>query len=86
MTYWKARTRTKGKISGALVGSLGKQVEDYARTNPDLKPLVSQFDASHDWPQAEVIAMLNEVMATWPGGGLVQATYCQFRPESGAEF
>ncbi len=77
MTYWKARGRTNGEIPGALVGSLGKQVEDYASTNPNLKPLVSRFDASHDWPQAEVIALLNVVMETWPGGGPVQATYNQ---------
>ncbi len=78
LSYWQARARTDGKIPGALVASLAKPVEQYAENYPRLKTLVSRFDASHDWLQADVVALLDEILQIAPEGLPLVARFNQY--------
>ncbi|MHB9081088.1 MAG: M56 family metallopeptidase [Pirellulaceae bacterium] len=68
-TKWQALARADGKIPGALIGHVREQVENFIKQSPDseaakkLAALRGRFDVSHDWTQAEVVALLDEVTA-----------------------
>lgn len=73
---WQASARTDGKIPGALIGRLHAMVRYFISLNKDDKAghdyavrfekLLPRFDASHDWTQAEAVALLNDVAAIHP--------------------
>ncbi|MGZ0173877.1 MAG: hypothetical protein ACKVHE_30575, partial [Planctomycetales bacterium] len=66
---WQAHARTDGKIPGAWVGQLGEWVKYFIELNdggalaPKFKTLLPRFDATHDWTQADAVALLNDVGA-----------------------
>jgi hypothetical protein len=66
---WKARSRTDGKIPGALVGQVAKTLDDFVRHYPDneatprLAAIRPMFDASHDWNPADAVALLDDMTA-----------------------
>ena len=66
---WQANARTDGKIPGALMGHVAKTLDDFVKQYPDneatpkLAAIRPKFDASHDWNQIDVVALLDEVTA-----------------------
>lgn len=66
---WEASARTDGKIPGALIGHVAREVDNFIKQYPDdektpkLAALRPRFDASHDWTQAEVVALLDDITA-----------------------
>lgn len=66
---WKARSRTDGKIPGALIGQVAKTLDDFVRHYPDneatprLAAIRPMFDASHDWNPADAVALLDDMTA-----------------------
>ncbi len=73
---WQDSARTDGKIPGALIGELAEQVDSFIKQYPDdkvspkLAAVRPKLDASRDWTQAEVVAVLDEIagIATAPLG------------------
>lgn len=66
---WQARARTDGKIPGALIGHVARELENFIGQKPDsdeakrLAEMRSRIDASRDWTPAEVVALLDDVTA-----------------------
>ena len=64
---FQALARTDGKIPGALIGRLATQVDLFLKQVPGeekslaLAAIRPRLDATHDWPQAEVIAIFDEI-------------------------
>jgi beta-lactamase regulating signal transducer with metallopeptidase domain len=67
---WQARARTDGKIPGALIGQIAKEIDVFLKQSPanekspKLASLRPRLDSSHDWTQAEAIALLDEITDT----------------------
>ena len=66
---WQAGARTDGKIPGGLIGELARTMDDAVKQITDagvsakLAALRPRLDASRDWTQAEVVALLDEITA-----------------------
>ncbi len=66
---WQASARTDGKIPGALIGHVAREVDGFVKQSPDseeskkLAALRPRIDASRDWAQAEVVALLDDITA-----------------------
>ncbi|HKD37057.1 MAG TPA: M56 family metallopeptidase, partial [Pirellulales bacterium] len=66
---WQANARTDGKIPGALIGQLAQEVDSFLKQypkddkSPKLAAVRSRLDASHDWSQADVVAVLDDITA-----------------------
>ena len=66
---WRANARTDGKIPGALIGHVAKEVESFLEQHPRdekaprLAALRPRLDASHDWTQADVVSLLDDITA-----------------------
>jgi len=66
---WQANARTDGKIPGALIGHLAREIDSFLKQYPkdekapSLAALRPRLDASHDWTQADVVALLDEITA-----------------------
>lgn len=66
---WQASARTDGRIPGALIGQLAETVDQFIKeypkdeAAPKLAAVRPRLDASRDWMQAEVIALLDEITA-----------------------
>jgi beta-lactamase regulating signal transducer with metallopeptidase domain len=66
---WQASARTDGKIPGALIGQLTRDIDTFVKQYPDneksplLTTLRPRLDASHDWTQADAVALLNDITA-----------------------
>jgi len=66
---WKSSARSDGKIPGALIGHVANTLDDFVKqypaneATPKFVALRSKFDKSHDWEQADVVALLDEVTA-----------------------
>ena len=64
---WQARARTDGKIPGALIGHVAMEVDNFLKQSPagemsaKLAALRPRLDSSHDWTQAEAIALLDDI-------------------------
>jgi hypothetical protein len=64
---WQARARTDGKIPGALIGHVAKEIDSFLKQYPadkkssKLAALHPRLDASHDWTPAEAIALLDDI-------------------------
>ncbi len=75
---WQASARTDGKIPGALIGLLARQVDNFLQQYPQdknsakLAALRPRLDASHDWEPSDVISLLDDITAlsTAPVGWL----------------
>jgi hypothetical protein len=68
MEQWRPLARSDGKIPGATVGSLRTHLEEYSIAFPKLRPLLDRLDANRDWPESEVIALLDEITNIAPSG------------------
>lgn len=85
-TKWLKYARTDGKIPGALIGKLEKEVKYFIRLNSEdesgselakrFKKTLPRFDATRDWPQEDVIALLDDLAAihSIPFNNLLQFT------------
>jgi beta-lactamase regulating signal transducer with metallopeptidase domain len=66
---WQANARTDGKIPGALIGQLARTTDDAVKQTNDvdvsakLAALRPRLDASRDWTQADVVALLDDLTA-----------------------
>jgi beta-lactamase regulating signal transducer with metallopeptidase domain len=66
---WQASARTDGKIPGALIGQLAGAIDSYLKDYPKdknvpaLTALRPRLDASRDWNQADVVALLDDITA-----------------------
>ena len=66
---WQANARTDGKISGALIGHVAREIDHFVKRYPQdekapqLAALRPRLDASRDWTQAEVVALLDDITA-----------------------
>ena len=66
---WLANARTDGKIPGALIGQLARTTDDAVKQTNDanvsanLAALRPRLDASRDWTQADVVALLDDLTA-----------------------
>ncbi|MEQ1853357.1 MAG: hypothetical protein ABMA01_17400, partial [Chthoniobacteraceae bacterium] len=66
---WQASARTDGKIPGALIGHVAREVDRFIKQSPDseeskkLAALRLRLDASRDWAQAEAVALLDDITA-----------------------
>ena len=66
---WQANSRTDGKIPGALIGQLARTTDDAVKQTNDanvsakLAALRPRLDASRDWTQADVVALLDDLTA-----------------------
>lgn len=66
---WQANARTDGKIPGALIGHVARKIDDFLKqypkddNAPKLAAIRPRLDASHDWTQADVVALLDEITA-----------------------
>src|SRR5262249_26967528 len=62
---WQASARTDGKIPGALVGQLARDLDSFLeryaddKQAPALKALRLRLDATRDWTQADVVKLLD---------------------------
>ncbi len=61
MNEWRKVARTDGKIPGATVSALEAAVKEYSTNFPKLATVLSRFDATRDWTEAEAAALLYEV-------------------------
>ncbi|MDB5391264.1 MAG: hypothetical protein JWM11_6910, partial [Planctomycetaceae bacterium] len=68
-TKWKANARTDGKIPGALIGHVAREIDNFLKQSPQdpkapqLAALRPRLDATHDWTQADVVALLDDITA-----------------------
>ena len=66
---WQASARTDGKIPGALIGHVAREMDNFLKRYPadekapQLAALRPRCDASHDWTLAEVVALLDDITA-----------------------
>jgi beta-lactamase regulating signal transducer with metallopeptidase domain len=66
---WQAAARTDGKIPGALIGQLALEVDSFLKQypkdekSPKLAAILPRLDASHDWSQDDVVALLDDITA-----------------------
>lgn len=66
---WQRHARTDGKIPGALIRHVAREVDSFLKQYPEnekapqLAALRPRLDASRDWTQKEVVAMLDEITA-----------------------
>lgn len=66
---WKAYARTDGKIPGALIGHLQREIDSFLKQHPtdELAPQLAairpRIVASRDWAEADVVTLLDEVTA-----------------------
>ncbi len=66
---WQKSARTDGKIPGALIGHVAREMDNFLKRYPadekapKLAALRPRCDASHDWTQAEVVALLDDITA-----------------------
>ena len=64
---WKATSNDDGTIPGTFIGMLAAEVRAYVKAHPNydsamkLPKLLSRFDTSRDWTQAEAIKLLDDV-------------------------
>ncbi|MCY2996028.1 MAG: DUF1549 domain-containing protein [Planctomycetota bacterium] len=64
---WQASARTDGKIPGALIGHVAREVDSFLKQypadkkSPQLAALRPRLGSSHDWTQAEVVALLDDI-------------------------
>jgi beta-lactamase regulating signal transducer with metallopeptidase domain/WD40 repeat protein len=68
---WQNSARTDGKIPGGALRSLADAVARFIRLNPTheaatkLSGLLKRIDTSHDWTQADAVALLDDVTAIY---------------------
>lgn len=68
---WLSNRRLNGKIPGGQLRSLAKATSNFVEYNPTdkrtpkLTQLLSRMNVDRDWTQAEAIALLNDVTATY---------------------
>jgi beta-lactamase regulating signal transducer with metallopeptidase domain len=66
---WQAHARTDGKIPGALIGHVAREIDSFVKQypqdekTPKLMALRPRLDATHDWTQADVVALLDDITA-----------------------
>ena len=66
---WQASARTDGKIPGALIGHVAREINNFIKQSPQddksqkLAALLPRLDASRDWTQAEVVALFDDIAA-----------------------
>ncbi|HWB03808.1 MAG TPA: M56 family metallopeptidase [Verrucomicrobiales bacterium] len=65
---WQASARTDGKIPGAFIGHIAREMDYLFKNHPDetpaaLKTLRPRADASHDWIQSDAITLLDGITA-----------------------
>lgn len=64
---WQASARTDGKIPGALIGQLTRDIDTFVKQYPDNEksPLLTAFrprlDASHDWTPQDAVKLLDDL-------------------------
>ncbi|MBI3866783.1 MAG: HEAT repeat domain-containing protein, partial [Planctomycetia bacterium] len=69
---WQQGARTDGKIPGGALRSLAGAVESFIKLNPtnekvpQLTELQKRIDISHDWSQADVVNLLDDLTAIHP--------------------
>jgi hypothetical protein len=69
---WQDSARTDGKIPGGALRSLAGAVTNFMKLNPThdavpkLNELLKRIDTSHDWTQADAVALLDDVTAIYP--------------------
>ncbi len=64
MHQWRRVARTDGKIPGGAVSALEAPVKEYSTNFPKLVNILTKFDATRDWTEAEVAVLLDEVAET----------------------
>ena len=70
---WQANARTDGKIPGALIGQVAREVDSFVKQYPQdekapqLAALRPRLDASHDWTQADAVVLLDDLTAVSTG-------------------
>ncbi|MDB5337447.1 MAG: hypothetical protein JWN70_3066 [Planctomycetaceae bacterium] len=68
-TTWQANARTDGKIPGALIGHVAREIDNSLKQYPQqvkapqLAAFRPRLDATHDWTQADVIKLLDDLTA-----------------------
>ena len=66
---WQESARTDGKIPGALIGHVAREIDNFLKRyprdekTPKLAALRARFDASRDWTQEDVVALLDDITA-----------------------
>ncbi len=66
---WQEHARTDGKIPGALIGHVTREIDNFVKRYPQdenapkLAALRSQLDSSHDWTQADVAKLFDDITA-----------------------
>lgn len=66
---WQANARTDGKIPGALIGHVAREIDSFLKQYPQdekvakLAALRPRLDAGHDWTQADVVTLLDDITA-----------------------
>ena len=69
---WQDSARTDGKIPGGALGSLAAAVANFIKLNPTdervpkVSELLQRIDTSHDWAQADAVALLNDLTDIYP--------------------
>jgi hypothetical protein len=69
---WRESARTNGTIPGGALGALAGAVANFIKLNPTderapkLSELLKRIDMSHDWTQADAVALLDDVTAIYP--------------------
>ena len=69
---WQDSARTDGKIPGGALRSLARAVAKFIKLNPTdervpkLTDLLERIDTSHDWTQADAVALLNDLTDIYP--------------------
>ncbi len=66
---WQANARTDGTIPGALIGNVAREIDNFLKQYPEdekapkLAALRPRLDATHDWAQADTVALLDDITA-----------------------
>lgn len=66
---WQASARTDGKIPGALIGQLARDIDNFLKRYPEnegapaIAKLRPRLDATHDWNPADAVALLDDITA-----------------------
>ncbi|NQT11224.1 MAG: DUF1549 domain-containing protein [Planctomycetes bacterium] len=69
---WRDSARLDGKIPGGALGSLATAIANFVKFNPtderapQFAELLKRIDMSHDWAQADAVALLDDVTAIYP--------------------
>lgn len=61
MEQWRKVARSDGRIPGATVSALEAPVKEYSTNFAKLATVLTRFDATRDWTEAEAAALLNAV-------------------------